>query len=228
MGKYRRSIGTLFITPEGVYHSSRDLGILELTVEVVPAAPKTNYINIPGTDGSRDQTEALGVGVKYEDRTIKWTFALYPGDHWYETQGEVSNALNGRTAKIILDDDPGWYYDGRITVENHKSDKLLRQITVSARCRPYKLRHRRSELIDDRLSVDEKPIALTIGAMPQMPTITVTEETELRWPAKNLTVLLPEGTHRIPELFMHGQQLLTVRAPGGTGSIKFSWQEGSL
>ena len=118
--------GTLF----GTIHTSDNLNLIQQKVEITPAEPKTNFVDIPGADGSKDLTEALGVGVKYKDREITWTFALYPGQKREPKFSEVANALNGKLFDIVLDDDCLWYYSGRVTVTDHKSDKLLHQITM--------------------------------------------------------------------------------------------------
>lgn len=127
-------------TDFGGVHSHKDLHLIQQKVEVQPANPKLNLIEIPGADGSRDLSTQPAGRVVYADRKITWTFALYPGENWDAKHSQVSGALNGRYCRITLDTDPGYYYLGRLVVSKHKVDGLLRQITVEAQCRPYKLR----------------------------------------------------------------------------------------
>lgn len=127
-------------TDFGGIHSHRDLHLIQQEVEVDPAEPKLNLVEIPGADGAVDMTEQPAGRVTYSTRKITWTFALYPGENWDAKHRQVSNALNGRRCNITLDTDPDYYYQGRLSVTKHKVDYTLRQITVVAICQSYKLR----------------------------------------------------------------------------------------
>lgn len=118
-------------------HSADDWGLTQQHVDFGPAKPKLNYIDVPGADGSLDLTEALGVGVVYEDRELTWTFAVGADDNWTTVYRTVANFLNGKKCKIVLDDYSGYYLVGRVYCETYASDRLLRQITVKARCQPF-------------------------------------------------------------------------------------------
>lgn len=127
-------------TDFGGVHSHKDLHLIQQKVEVQPAEPKLNLIEVPGADGSKDLSTQPAGRVTFYDREIEWTFALYPEDNWDAKHRQVSGALNGRYCQITLDTDPGYYYLGRLVVSKHTVDGLLRQIIVRAQCRPYKLR----------------------------------------------------------------------------------------
>lgn len=118
-------------------HSYYDLGLILSDCSITPATPKTNYINIPGADGSLDLTEALGE-VKYNDRTGKLVFSVLPTDDFEEKKSEISNFLNGKRFKITLDKDPDWYYQGRCSINSWKCDKKVGQITVDLKLQPFK------------------------------------------------------------------------------------------
>lgn len=125
-------------TDFGGIHSHRDLNLIQQQVEVDPAEPKLNLVEIPGADGAVDMTEQPAGRVTYNTRKITWLFALYPGESWDAKHRQVSNALNGRKCNITLDTDQEYYYQGRLSVTKHKVDGVLRQITVEAICQPYK------------------------------------------------------------------------------------------
>ena len=61
-------------------HSYYDLNLILSVVNIPPAQPKTNYVDLPGGEGSLDLTEALGE-VKYNDRDCTFTFTMNPTDH---------------------------------------------------------------------------------------------------------------------------------------------------
>jgi hypothetical protein len=127
-------------TDFGGVHSFYDLNLIQQLVDEQPAEPKLNLIDIPGADGSVDMSELPGGRLVYKDRTLTWTFALYPGENWDAKHRQVSNALNGKRCRITLDTNPDYYYDGRVAVKKYNKDKLLRQITVEAICNPWMLK----------------------------------------------------------------------------------------
>lgn len=213
-------------TDFGGVHSSTTLNLIQQKVEIPPAEPKLNLIDIPGANGSVDLTEALGVGVVFKDRKIKWTFALYPGADWEAKKQEVSGALNGRSCHITLDSDPGYYYDGRVSVSNHKLDGQLKQITVTATCRPYKLKQQETT-VTQGLTTSEKTITLTNDRKPVVPEITVTAETVIQWNGNSYT--LSAGTHELLDIVLQeGSNTLKAKVSSGTGSITITYQEGAL
>lgn len=208
----------------GSIHSNADLGLIQQAVEITPPEPRTNIIDVPGANGGKDLTEALGVGVTYKDCSIVWTFALYPGSKWAKKRGLVSNALNGLSCHIVFDDDPEWYYDGRLSVSKYEVDGLLKQITVEAVCRPYRRRISMSRETA-ALSTTEKELTLEIGDMPLVPDITVDVQTTLVWGDIRLSV--SPGTHTFPVLRMQGTQQISVSG-SKPGTIEITWREGSL
>lgn len=129
----------------GNIHSFRDLDLILSDAVIPPASPKTNYVDIPGADGSADLSEAHGE-MKYSDRTgAKFTFYMNPAgdlseEAWEAKKKEISNRLNGLRCNISLDADPGYYWQGRCTVSDHSSNKKLRKFVVGARLAPYKLK----------------------------------------------------------------------------------------
>lgn len=215
----------LIHTQFGSIHSGTDLHLVPESIEIEPAEPKLNLVEVPYRNGSVDLTEALGVGVTYNDRAIKWAFSLYPGADWAEKRSEVSNAINGKRLHITMDDDSGWYYDGRVTVSGHKSDKLYHQITVEATCAPYKRKATESS-VSAELSTVSSEISLAIGQMPLVPKITVEQETTIEW--GDYTVTVSAGTHLLPDLLMSGAQTIQAKTTSGSGTITISWREGSL
>ena len=117
-----------------------DMNLILSSVNIPPAQPKTNYIDIPGADGQIDLTEALGT-VKYQMREAEFVFSTAPGQNIEDTKKKVSNALNGiYFDKIILDKDPEWYWQGRVIVDSYENEYPCDKITVKAILKPYKLR----------------------------------------------------------------------------------------
>lgn len=129
----------------GNIHSFDDLNLVLSKVEIPPATAKTIFVDIPGGDGSADLTEALGE-VRFEDRECEFTFTVFPTDDFEKKKRQISNLLNGKRFKIKVDKDPGYYWDGRCTINEYASDKNIHQIVVGANVAPYKLKNSKTSV----------------------------------------------------------------------------------
>jgi hypothetical protein len=206
-------------------HSFYDLNLILSHVEIPPAKVKTNYIDIPGADGAIDATDAHGE-TRYYDREIKFTFSMLPTDilTWEEKQTQISNVLNGRKfAKITLDKDKGYYFTGRVTVEEHNRSKKLRQIVVKATVNPWK--YKQTETIyTKQLTATAVRITLCNSRKPICPEITCTGETTITF--GNYTSTLSAGVYKILDLrLVEGESVLTV---SGSGTVTFRYTEADL
>lgn len=124
----------------GTKHSYRAWGLLlKSRPSISPPEPKTKVIEVPGTDTVIDLTESLTGGVKYEQRTIEFEFFVIDGRHqWSAVYSSILNELHGKRVKIVMDDDPNYYYTGRVVVDEWKSDKKTATIALTATVEPYK------------------------------------------------------------------------------------------
>lgn len=214
-------------TDFGGVHSFIDLHLIQQKVDVQPAEPKLNLIDIPGADGSKDLSTQPAGRVTFSDRLLTWTFALYPGEVWADKHRQVSGALNGKYCRITLDSDPDYYYLGRLVVKSYNVDRQLRQITIEATCRPYMLRQQETVVRVTNLSTTYRTLDLVNDRKPAIPTIVVTAETTLRWQGNTIT--LAAGTHKILDIeLQEGINKLEARTTTGTGGITLTYQEGAL
>lgn len=212
-------------TKFGTIHSHRDLHLIQAAMEIEPAQPKLNLIDVPGADGAKDFSESPAGRVVYNTRKITWTFKLYPTDNWATKYTEVSNALNGISCQIVLDDDPDHYYQGRVSVDKYTVDSILHTITVVAICQPYKLR-----LTINRVSAptttEYTRLTLPNDRMPVVPEIKVTTETTLLWNGDTFT--LSAGTHKLLGIqLVEGSNTLQAKSAVG-GTITVTYRRGNL
>lgn len=108
-----------------------------------PPGVRTNYIEIPGMDGILDATELLSGRPLYENRTGSNEFYVMNGyGSWAGRYSEIMNYLHGKKVKAILEDDPFYYYYGRMTVNQWKSEKDWSKITLDYDFYPYKMEAR--------------------------------------------------------------------------------------
>lgn len=132
--------GITFILDDGTrIHTYRNLNLKQLAdLQISPAVPKRHLItDVPGIDGCIDVTKFFG-GVKFENRTIT---AVFEGqdqnyDEWRALCRKVENALHGKYAKIILDIDPNYYWDGFVTVTSVKEAIAYSEMTITCDVKP--------------------------------------------------------------------------------------------
>lgn len=202
-----------------------DLFLAKNGVSIPPAQPKTNFVDLAGGDGSLDFTEAHGE-VKYNDRPCKFTFTVNPSSDmtFDEKKTQVSNALNGKRCKIILDKDDEYYYMGRCAVNDYLQDKRILQIVVTATVSPYKLK-KHETVKTFTLTGNEQTVILTNGRKSVVPEITCTND-NTKVVFGNVTKTLNAGTHKILDIyFKKGDNILKL---SGSGSVTFKYREGEL
>lgn len=202
-------------------HSYYDLGLILSKCEIEPASPKTNYIEIPCADGSIDLSEANGE-IKYNNRNVKFTFSVI-NENFEEKKMEICNLLNGVKCKITLDKDADFYFLGRCTVGEHKKEKKVGNITISAVCNPYK--YRQNETIRTyNLDGEEKTITIENGRKSVVPIIE--NEQNLQITFENKIINLKAGKNMSPNLILKfGMNTIKLL---GNGEVKLTYQEGEL
>lgn len=206
----------------GDRHSYDDLHLVLSAMDIPPATPKTNYVDIPGADGSVDLTEALGE-VRFSDRECSFTFTAFPQDDFERKKREVSNLINGKRMRIRVDKDPGYYWEGRCSVNEYASDKNIHQIVVGAVVRPYKLRESVS-VVTVQLSDTPQEISLTNGRKTVAPTLECSGNAVIVFDGN--TFHIGSGTHKLLDIQLHeGSNDMTV---AGSGTLAISYQEGDL
>ena len=87
---------------------------------------KTSYLDIPGASGSVDATEWLTGFPTYDDREGEIEFIVL-NDYgvWTQRRNAINRSLHGKKAKIMLEDEKDYYYIGRLTVDDWKSEKII-------------------------------------------------------------------------------------------------------
>ncbi len=206
-------------------HSFRDLELILAPFTPTPAQPKTTYIDIPGSDGQLDLTEAHGE-IRYKNRDFTFVFTVAPTSEmtFDEKVTQISDALNGRKRQIILDRDPEYYWWGRLTVNEYLQDKNLKQITITAVVEPYK--YRVSETSKTfALTETAANIILNNGRKSVVPLIDCTADNTVIT-CEGGTFALNAGTHRLSDIMLHeGENILTL---SGSGEVTFRYREGEL
>lgn len=108
----------------------------------VPAVTM-NQIVVPGADGFIDLTEFITGRITYGPRTGSWEFIAHPDyadtEPWHDKYSKILRYLHGRNiSKLILEDDPFFYYTGRLQVDQWKSGESWSTISIKYALQPYK------------------------------------------------------------------------------------------
>lgn len=211
---------------KGVYfdnlHSYKDLILILSGKEIGAPAVKEQKLDIPGADGFLDLTDFFGE-AKYEDVKHKFEFTTIVPQATFLTQySMIKNAIHGKKMRIILDDDPLFYWMGRCFVSGFTSEKGIGTVDVECVCEPYK--YRIEKTVVTQAVNGTATITLTNGRKRAFPTITTTGAMTISFGGGSWTN--SAGTYTIPELELtHGENTVTVT---GTGTITFAWREGDL
>ena len=104
-----------------------------------PPPVKTSYVEIPGGDGVLDLTTSLTGKPLYSNRTGSWEFFVENGfKDWSVLYSEIMLYLHGQEYKAWLDDDMAYYYEGRFSVNQWKSNPAMSSIVIDYNVGPYK------------------------------------------------------------------------------------------
>ena len=210
-----------------------------------PPKPKTNYVDIPGANGHLDLSEVVSGEVVYEARTGSLEFIVDNGHkEWHDLYSEIMNYLHGKTMRAVLEDDPTFYYEGRFSVNQWKSEPHNSKITIDYTVNPYKL-EQNSSLYDwewdtfnfetgfirsyKDLSVNGT-LNLTIPGTRMSVTplfiVSSTDGTGLKVNYQGEEYNLPDGETRVINIrICSGDNLLTFT---GNGTLSIDYRGGSL
>lgn len=209
---------------------------------VNPPSVKTNMVEIPGGDGILDLTTALAGRTLYRNRTGSWEFYAENGFRdWATHFSNIMAYLHGQSMRVILEDDPNYYYEGRLAVNAWKSNKERSSIVIDYDLYPYKkeidginenwlwdtfnfetdvIRYYKDLPVKGSLKV-----VLIGGMMPSVPTIIVSN-TGFSVGFLGKTYKLAKGINVIDEIVMqNGENILTFT---GNGTLTIEYNGGLL
>lgn len=168
--------------------SSETLGFIITDKLISAPKPKTNFVSVPGSDGSLDLSEFNG--VRYEDReiTLKCISKDYSVNHFQE----LENALHGRLMFVEFSDDNKYYWIARVSMDAWKRNMRTGEFSLRLICKPYKFAYNGKQ----ETFTGVKRITVE---MPTIPTITVSANgTAIS--LGDYSVTLSAGEYTLPEL----------------------------
>lgn len=208
----------------GDLHSYDDLHLILNSKEVGAPQVKTQKINIEGADSALDLTEFFGE-PKYEDVTHKFNFStIVPQNEFLSLYSTIKNALHGRKMRIILDDDPHFYYFGRLSISKFANEKGIGVISIDADCDPYK--YKLDKTVAELYVNGEFAAQVPNGRKRVVPEVKVNTTGSIRIVYQGNIWDLGSGSYTLPELELtEGDNEITLT---GTGTVTLTYQEATL
>ncbi len=205
-------------------HSYFNWGLMFKSRPVIsPPTPKTKYVEVPGADGAIDMTDSLTGYTQYQNRQISFEFIIMAGrENWPAIYSDLMDTLHGKKVRITFDDDPGYYYTGRVTVGKWDAEKVTAIITMSAEVEPFKTERMRRK---KTCTLTEEGVTVTLQGTkkPAVPDITASDD-GVQVSFRDSTYTLAAGVNRISEIVIReGDNTLTFT---GSGTVELSYEGG--
>ena len=224
----------------GTKHSYDDFGLILTSKDISLPEAKTKIVEVPGADGVIDLTEVLTDDVKYKNRKLSFTFTIVdPLASWSAVLSEVTNYVHGRKLQVLMDWDRNYYYEGRCTVNQFKSNKRVASVVIDCDCSPYKVeKNSHSEpwqwdtfsFVDGIIYINSITVAGSATATLLnrrkivSPTFTCTAAMTVSFGGK--TYSLPQGTTTVLDIrLQEGENIMTFT---GIGTVTIDYKGGSL
>ena len=187
------------------------------------AEPKTEFLDIPGGNGSLDLSESPQGRPVYKMRDISFTlFKAVDSTALEKLRAALAGRWHGREVMLQLPTDAGHYYRGRIrigSISGYNSGK----IPISMHAQPWKLK---STVTTVSVAVNEsRSVYLENECMPASPIVSASAPVTISWGTNSVSIEAGDNWS-IPSLILEaGITELTIT---GTATVRFTYQEGCL
>lgn len=201
-------------------NSFYDFDLILSAKEIGAPEPKTETVDVPGSDGTLDLTEYFGE-VFYENRELSFDFSCKKEPYLF-VLSRFKNSVHGRKMKVRLSDDPEFYYIGRVMVDAWKTDEGLGTVSVTVDAEPYKYKNQET-VISLNVSGSREFIFFNLNKRV-IPTFELSADMGIKFDTASYQV--SAGTWSNSNLaFVQGNNAVTFT---GTGTVKVSYQERGL
>lgn len=200
---------------------------------------KSEYVEVPGRDGKLDMTEVLTGYPLFDNRRGTLQFFLYDDSvPALSKLNTIRNYLHGRSHKIVLNDEPEYYYIGRLMVhESHpttEGEYAVFDLEYDLEPYKYELASSNGDWLWDPFNFEtgvireygdivvdgERSMTIIGSRKPTVPKIIVSDG------ALTLTIGtnqydLPVGTTILPQITLMDEEYEVTFSGTGTVSIEF-------
>jgi len=208
---------------------------------VNPPNVRASMVEIPGSDGVLDLSDSLIGRPTYANRSGSWDFYVDNGyGTWSDRYSSIMAYLHGERMTAVLEDDPLFYYEGRFSVNQWRSDPYYSRITIDYNVGPYKMYSATegdlwlwdpfnfdTDVIRSYRNMTVKkgqPLVVNIegDVMEIVPLITV-QVSGMTVSFKNVDIMLSKGTHTYDDIVIReGDNELIFTYSGSKSSAKVS------
>jgi len=238
----------IVISNDHQYHTLDDWGLAIGNNNCISEPEmETKYIDIPGMDGQLDVSEALSGRPIYKTRQINIEVGgIRERNNWDAVISSMRNSIHGREVKLIFDNDPSYYWKGRIYITDFDRARRLGTFTLSMPAAdPYKYNIQDSgepwlwdpfnfltDSIHDYSSIQitgSGTVTIPSGFMPVTPTIMVSNMTSTTFKVtyKGKTFSLMSGSNYLPEIIINYEDEVKLVFTG-TAKVSILYRGGSL
>ena len=238
------------IIPTRCYINDNDtwdqFGLIMSSKNIAPAEAKQNFLELPARNGDLDLSEALTGMPMYGNREITVVLGgKMKRRDWVQSCSAFQNAYHNRVVKVIFEDDPNYYWQGRLSVnDDFELGQEVATFSITLNAQPYKLETRDggsescqawdtfvfdTDIFRDYygLQVDGTlQVNLYGNNMPVIPVFEVSNADDLQVGFNGQTYDLANGTNKIYDIVtMPGDNILTFT---GKGTVTVQYRGGSL
>ena len=229
-----------------------DWRLVPTTLPVIaPPVKNTQIITIPNSNSVIDLSDSLTGYPTYGRRTgtIEYVALGLENDEytWEQLKSELINYLYGQKMKVHYEEEPGWYYEGYISLKTFVNDKISPKVTIGYDLDPYKW----SDAIDiDTITLTDASVVVNktysnhhFGEAPVTPTFEVVDNSTnddgivvlirnidspaiYKYPNAAFEHIFHDGTTVFEDGVIWGNE--TEIAYSGVGTVKLITRRGKL
>lgn len=197
--------------------------VLAADVKIDAPEKKTNYVDIPGADGSLDMSDYPQGRPTYKNRNISFTLFKRTNEvELDEIRTGLRQLYHGKRVRLVLPNDTEHYFSGVMSIGNASGYHSC-IIPVSMTADPYKLRLDPTEVV---VAVSgSRTVQLQNENKPVCPTISTDAEVTIYFGDSSVT-LSAGNNQTIPSFILEGGYTAITLA--GNATVTFKYQEGTL
>ena len=208
---------------------------------------ETKYIDVPYRDGLIDASTALTGRPIYKKRQLSFNLGgVRERLTWDAVISGIRNNVNGRICRLTIDNDKGYYWRGRVFIEDFDRSRGLGSFTLNVpSAEPYKYSVNSSSepWLWDPFNFETDMITyegawdvigsltetIPSGHMPTVPQFVVNDLVGeyISLSVGGFTYKLYAGTNIIPEIIVGSYNDVTLTFTG-TGKVQCVYRSGSL
>lgn len=118
-----------------------DLGLVFITRSTALPEIKEYTVDVPLRDGVIDYSEVVTGRVQFNQREVDMSFFVFDDyKKWQRIQSNIASELHGQTKKIVFDDEPDRFYEGRVTLSSdiRYKQRGVGTLDMKVKCKPFK------------------------------------------------------------------------------------------